>query len=359
MRIVVVTPWFPTVDGPHSGLFVAREVDALSETHDVHVIHLDWTGDSPHPPARGFTLEHIRLRRHRPWDFFRARAAVRSSTLGADVVHSHSLTVLVPWWHGRLTALPWVHSEHWSGITAPDTLSGPGRLALRLLGPSLGRADVVVVESSRLARAVARYRTAPIATVPCIVPPAVPARTPDDEQIHLVGVGGLIARKGPILAVQTLAEIRARGRGAQLVWVGDGPERAAVSAEAARLGVTTHVRLVGLQPEAGVSAALDAAHLLLLPTLGENFCVVAAESLTHGRPIVSGANTGAVDYADSAVSRFVEERTPQAFAAAVLSLWDATRSLSAEEVAATVAGRFDPATVRAQLENVYLSAGVR
>ena len=118
--------------------------------------------------------------------------------------------------------------------------------------------------------------------------------------------------------------------------MGDGPQREATLAEASALGVADRVHLTGVLDDAGVAAALDAADVFLLPTQGENFCVVAAEALTHGRPIVSGADTGALDYADPRVSVFVAEQTGPAYADAVLTLRDATRDLSAEDIAATV-----------------------
>nr|BFF10658.1 hypothetical protein GCM10025699_19610 [Microbacterium flavescens] len=239
MRILIITPWFPTAEAPQQGLFVYREAVALARSHDVRVLHLDWTGpaEAGSPAGGGFPLARVRLRRSRPLDYLRARRAVRRAAADADVVHTHALTLLIPWAAGRVTRRPWVHSEHWSGLTSPETLSAAERVVAAVLRPALARPDVVVTESSRLTTAVARARSGPIELVPCVVPEVAVRELPSAPPLRLIGIGGLIPRKGPLLAVSALGELRARGTDAELVWVGDGPERAPMIAAAEALSI--------------------------------------------------------------------------------------------------------------------------
>lgn len=356
MRILVVTPWFPTADSPVSGVFVRREVEALATVHEVTVVHLDWQRSTPLTASntRGYGYRHESLRRTDPRAYLRARRLVAEAAWDHDVVHTHALTGLVPWLSGRPgRSRPWVHSEHWSGLSAPETLSAGGRLALAVLGGRLAAPDAVVAESSRLATAIARFRADPIDLVPCVIdaPAAIQPRVPDG--IHLVGVGGVISRKGPMLAVDALAELVSRDLDATLTWVGDGPLTESVRAHATARGVVGRLRMPGRLDDDGVSRELNAANMFLLPTQGDNFCVVAAEALVHGRPIVSGAATGAVDYSAPSVSRFVATQTGPAYADAIQDLALSTRGVSADTVAATVADRFSPRTVRAALTKIY------
>jgi len=348
----VVTPWFPTADAPESGLFVAREVDALAEAHEVDVLHLDWNGDRDREPVPSeANIRRLWLRRTRPLDYLRARRAVRRASEQVDVVHTHALTGLVPWIIGRPARRGWVHSEHWSALSSPQTRRAAERLAVSILARLLRRPSIVIAESTRLADAIRRTRTGPVVIVPCVVP-SVPVTDPPPT-LRLVGIGGMNDRKDPVLAVETLAELRRRGHDAQLTWVGDGPLRGRVATRATELGVGEHIVLTGRLPSEQVSQRLDDSSALLLPTRGDNFCVVAAEALVHGRPIVSGAETGAVDYAPAEVSRFVVSREPSAYADAVESVMDAVEGLSAQSVASLVAGRFTPAVVRSALEEIY------
>ncbi|HWL77211.1 glycosyltransferase [Microbacterium sp.] len=360
MRILVVTPWFPSASMPASGIFVEREVWALAGAHDVHVLHLDWQHTSGRETSATGSLRVTRLplSRSRPIDFVRARRAVRAAAQHADVVHTHAVTGLIPWrWpRSRPAALPWVHSEHWSGITSPETLSRGARIARRALLPLLRHPDVVVAESGRLASAIRAVRSTPVEIVPCVVPEPDVTEAPSTPPIRLVGVGAMIARKGPLLAAQTLEELGRRGHDATLTWVGDGPQRAAVEEFARTAGLSPRVRLTGTLDQRGVSAELQAANVFLLPTQGDNFCVVAAEALLNGRPVVSGAATGAVDYARPEVSAFVSDQSAGAYADAVESVLASTASLSARDIADTVTGRFTPGAVRGALDAVYATA---
>ena len=352
----MVTPWFPTTNAPESGLFVAREAAALASVHEVEVIHLDWTGaQDDAPPATAHALRRIVLRRNRPSDHHVARRIVRAATEGADIVHTHALTGLIPWLVGRPGRAPWVHSEHWSVLTSPEAISAPQRWTLALLRPRLAAPDLVIAESTRLADAIRRHRTGPISIVPCVVPEAEPARWPSSAE--LVSVGGLIPRKGPLLALSALTQLRRKGWDARLTWVGSGPLREDVLREAEKAGLSDALTLTGTLDSKGVSAVLARSRLFLLPTQGDNFCVAVAEALSHGLPVVSGAATGAVDYAEPTVSRFVEDQTPDAYARAIEDLLESTRGSSPEQVAETVAGKFTAETVRVQLETLYRSIG--
>jgi len=322
-------------------------------------MHLDWQRAAPAPAPDAIRRTHVPLSRAKLSDYRTARRLTAAAAADADLVHTHALTGLLPWLRGRPAPGPWVHSEHWSGITAPETVSTSERAALRMLLPVLARPDVVIAESERLAAGIRPHRSGPVVIVPCVVDAAhVVDPPPRDGRLRLVGVGGLITRKGPLLAIGATAELISRGIAASLTWVGDGPLRAEAEATASRLGIENSVTLTGTLDGAGVGAALDGANVFILPTQGDNFCVVAAEALVHGRPIVSGINTGAVDYTDPRAGVFVVEQTASAYADAVLRVDDTSRPLGAAGIAATVADRFTPSAVAVALESAYAAAQV-
>lgn len=359
----MVTPWFPTHDEPESGIFVLRDARAVSRAHDVRVIHVDASRDARSRAGSstvdGVAVTRVPLRRWNPVDWAVVRREVRRAASLSDVVHTHALTGLVPFAAARgWPRTKWVHTEHWSGVTAPGTLTSFQRLARRLLLPLLAKPAVVIVACDRLARAIARSRRGRIAHVPCVVEsPAALVPAPREEGlVRLIGVGGIVPRKGPLVALSTVHELRRRGVPASITWVGDGPQRGEMLDAASRMGLTAELTLTGSLTEAGVRQQLDAHDMLLLPTLGDNFCIAAAEALVHGRPIVSGADTGARDYSSPEVSRFVDDAlNPHAYADAVTDLYEKTRDLTASDIEETVRGRFTAARVSELLSAVYES----
>jgi|GEM_PF-194277 len=371
MRILVATTWFPTSGHPAVGAFVARDVAALAAHHDVRVLHLvapGFAGTSVDDGETqvldfpGIDRAEVRVRRlvtdlRRPDHLVRAGRVVAAAARGADVLHTAVFSTLLPL-ATRRVPVPWVHTEHWHGVssTAGDSLAL--RLATPPLRALLRRPDVVTAVSE-LATAPIRELRGGRATlvVPCVVAPpdVAPARRAPDGSLRLVAVGGLVVGKDPLLAVETLAALRDRGRDAELTWVGDGPLRGMVAARAAELGVTVHLR--GAVDAAGVAAELAAADLFLLSTRRETFGVAIAEAISHGLPVVVGADGGFREFVDDRVGAFVASRDPREWAEAVEQTLARTGDLSATEIAATLGDRFAPATVIADYEAAYAQAG--
>lgn len=351
MRVVAVSTWFPTALAPSSGTFVAKDVQAVARHHDVDVVHLvppHQDDGTRHVVHEGIRVRRVPMATTRPDSIARAAGELRRLLDGADLVHTMAFSTLLPlaWWRPQA---PWVHTEHWSGLTTPQTLPRSWQLVLPVLSRLQSRPDVTTAVCDFLARRIRQDRSGPTDIVPCIVPPleVPPPRPAPGPLLRLVGVGGLMERKDPIVAVRTIAELRDRGTPASLTWAGEGPLREEVLAEASRLGVADQVNLLGNQSTEGVSRALAVADMFFLPTRADNFCVSAAEALVHGRPVVVGATGGQGEYIDPAVGALVDEQDPRAYADTITRVAAATRDLDAETIAATIGDRFSvPAVAR-------------
>jgi L-malate glycosyltransferase len=354
MRVVVVTTWFPTFRAPSSGSFVAADALAMAAGGaEVDVVHLvpahqdDGTRRTRH---RGLRVLRIPMTPSRPDQVLTAARALRGALAGADVVHTAAISALLPF-ALRRPDVPWVHTEHFSGLTSPQNLTVPVRVALPAVRRLLALPDVVTSVCEFLAEPVRRVRgVRPTVVVPCIVPPLEsvserPAR--GGRPLRLVSVGGLIERKDPLLAVDTVAELRRRGVDAELALVGDGPLAGAVGDRVAALGLEERVRLTGTLDREGVLAELAAADLFFGPTRGDNFFVSCAEAIVAGRPVVVGATGGQGEYVDPGVGVLVDEQRAEAYADAIVDLDARTATTSAAEIAATIGDRFSDARVAA------------
>ena len=99
--------------------------------------------------------------------------------------------------------------------------------------------------------------------------------------------------------VRTFAGIR-REVGSRLVFVGDGPERAAVTELAAGLGVLEDIVFLGKLES--VAELLSCADLFLLPSEQESFGLVALEALASGVPVVGTGGSGLAEVVDHGVT---------------------------------------------------------
>jgi len=96
----------------------------------------------------------------------------------------------------------------------------------------------------------------------------------------------------PVKRAQDIVKVFAKIResvAAQLVLVGDGPDRPRALALAAEMGLRDHVLFLGRH--AAVEELLSCADLFLLPSESESFGLAALEAMASGAPVVA-SNAG-------------------------------------------------------------------
>ncbi|HLT84242.1 MAG TPA: glycosyltransferase family 4 protein [Phototrophicaceae bacterium] len=360
MRVLAVTTWLPSPGQPSTGTFVVKDAQAIASLgHDVALVHLVPPHQSDAPARErlgGLPVTRVPMSTSRPDAILRARRALAPLVRSADLVHTMAFSALLPM-AGARPPVPWVHTEHWSGLTAPQTLPRAWRALLPVLRPLLRGPDVATAVCDYLARPIREVREPAVtAVVPCIVPapPGGPTPRPaDDGEIAMVNVGALVDRKDPLLAVDVVAELVARGRPASIRFVGQGDLADAVVARARDRGVADRVTLVGSLDRAGVLRELDRADLFLGPTKGDNFYVSCAEAIVSGRPVVVGSTGGQGEYIDERVGTTVDVQTAEAYADAVERVLARAEGLSAHVIAATVGDRFEAEQVAAGYQAAY------
>ena len=111
--------------------------------------------------------------------------------------------------------------------------------------------------------------------------------TLDFRGFTLLSVGNLVAAKGHDLVIAATARIP----DAQLVIIGEGPDRARLTALAATQGVADRVRFVGNMQQDTLRNYYGAADVLILASAREGWPNVLLEAMACGTPVIA-ANTG-------------------------------------------------------------------
>ncbi len=173
-------------------------------------------------------------------------------------------------------------------------------------------------------------------------------------------VGRLVEKKGCTHLLQAMALPPLKAAAAELVVVGDGPQRGALEAQARALGVAA--RFLGACDSARVQAELHAARVLCLPSVtaasgdAEGFGLVLLEAQACGVPVVSSARGGRDEgLLDGRTGHAVPEADAPALAAALAPLLaDAALAQAMGEAGRRfVQERFDLAACTAALERWY------
>lgn len=352
--MLVVTTWLPTRERPEVGAFVARDIETLSHDHDVEVLHLSPGGDTL--PLHGAGVHTVPMSPANPVSIRRAARIIGERAREADLVHTMAASALLPFRSLRLER-PWVHTEHWSALLAPSTVGVVARAAIPLTARLLARPDVVISVGHRLATAIARHRSGAIVVIPNAVErPETLTERPLGPSTVLVAVGGLIPRKGPDIAVRTIAELLARGVDARLQWAGDGPMRDELDALADELGVRDRVELLGRVSPDEIPDFLAGGDAFLLPTTMETFGVAIAEALVAGRPVVVGADGEQDSFVSEPDGVLVARQTADAYADGVQQVLALNTVRSAAEIAARAEALFDEDARRTAYADAYAQA---
>jgi glycogen(starch) synthase len=159
-------------------------------------------------------------------------------------------------------------------------------------------------------------------------PNGVPRPAPLDPPV-LLCIGRLSEQKGFDLAVAAFSEVLTRFPAARLVILGDGPERAALEAQAARSGVAPSIEFVGWIPPSTVPEQIASSTIVLQPSRRvEGLPLVAVQAAQIGRPIVATRVGGLPEVVSDRETGFlVEPEDPRALARAIVALLDEPEAL--------------------------------
>lgn len=304
MTVLIVTNDFPPrIGGIES--FVAAACRFLDG--DVVVLTSSSPGEHDWDGAAGFPV--VRL----PGPLLptpavgRAAAALLRGT-GADRVlfgAAAPLALLSPSLRAagaqRIVALTHGHETWWS------TLPG-SRALLRRIGDEV---DVLTTISDYVAERISRALS-PVGRAKLVrLPPPVDLDFFRPAEVHptseppamrprrAIGVGRMVRRKGFDTLLDAWALRAATPSAAELVLVGDGPQRRALQRRADRAGLTS-VRFTGALDPTGVRAELRASHVFAFPVRTrlagldpEGLGLAPLEAAACGLPVVVGRSGGA------------------------------------------------------------------
>jgi len=170
----------------------------------------------------------------------------------------------------------------------------------------------------------------------------------------IVNIGRLVPQKRQDLLVPLMASVRRRIPSAELLIVGEGPDREALRGAIGAAGLVDAIHLLGTSRD--IPDVLAAADCFVLSSDAEGFGIVVAEAMAAGCPVVSFDLPAVVEFVEDGLSgSLVRRGDVDGLADSVVRVLADPSSAKAmgERGRTAVRDRFDAATSARGLERVY------
>lgn len=227
---------------------------------------------------------------HRMWNPW---AASHRSTPDAVVEIWNGLPFFMPlWWRGpRLVVLHHLHDKLWDAFF-PAPFSHLGRVLERRVAPRCyRRSPVATLAPSGREDLLARTALGPEG-VHVVYPGVAPQFRPDPTVARspiplIVSVGRLTAAKRFDLVIETFSRLAHEQPDAELIIVGEGPERGVLEALIAKLGLHDQVQLAGRVPTKDLIDLYRRAWVIAAASVSEGWGMTLTEAAACGTPAVA------------------------------------------------------------------------
>ncbi len=316
MRVLFVTHSFPRHSGDPAGAFILRLARALVGAGvDIRVLAPSASGLAPHGEVDGIPVTRYRYAPHN-WETLAytgnmaeqvsesltgkaalfgmlggGTLALRQaiSSYAPDVVHAH-------WWFpsglfalGAMISAPLVTTMHGSDVRLARKNAGAPVLFRRVMEKS---AAVTAVSSwlSEEAKMMSPFLECAVAPMPVDVSLFLPGGT--RAASRMLFVGRLNKQKGIALLIEAIA---CSAHSAELDVVGDGDDRAALVAQAERLGIASRVHWHGAKTQEQLVPFYQRAAAVVMASENEGLGLVAVEAQLCEAPVIAFRSGGLTD----------------------------------------------------------------
>lgn len=305
MRVLTLTPFFPSAADDARGCFVAEPLTALeaigikSTVIAVEPIYRSPSTSNGHPaswvryiaiPGRaglasaGFFL----------YETLRARVRKLHSNDPFDLIHAHAplpcgyAAMLI----ARDLQIPYVITVHGRDVFFRKQVPGISGLWCERVTQSVYKSAARVVCISRTVASEIRCHNGNVDVIYNGVNAAnfFPSTTNADRTI--LSVGNLISTKGHALLLRAVGILGSRYSDLRCDIIGDGPERERLCRLAAELGIAHRVQFKGKQNRNQVAAAMAQCTMFALPSSYEGFGCVYLEAMASGKPVIGCRQQG-------------------------------------------------------------------
>jgi teichuronic acid biosynthesis glycosyltransferase TuaC len=311
MRVLTLTPFYPTATDDAEGCFIAEPLRELEQfgVHScvvaVQPLHRTRVGSNAIAPVASWVRYPcipggIGLASAGTLLYASLISKVRKLHLSQpiDVIHAHAA---LPCGHAaallsRELKIPYVITVHGLDAFFDKQVRGyAGRWCKRVTQFVYRSAARVICISDKVAENVAERDKAPVN--PTVIYNGVDARmfappSAASPSRSILSVGNLIPIKGHELLLRALAAVLPQYPDVSVDMIGDGPEYQRLTRLASECNLTDRVRFLGRQSREQVAEAMRRCMMFALPSRYEGLGCVYLEAMSTEKPVIACRGQG-------------------------------------------------------------------
>lgn len=254
----------------------------------------------------------------------------------------------------RKYKVPLVAIEHWS-ILYRDYLPA---YVNKIAEVAYAASDRIIVVSAFLQKQLWHHFKVKSRVIPNMVGHEYVEATlrPDAEQSDVftfVSIGSLIPRKGFDLLIQAFHRHKDKLSAWKLVIVGEGRERKYLQGLIDRLGLSSHILLVGRKSKTEMVEILKSSQVFVLASRGETFGVVYIEAMMLGLPVIATACGGPDDLVNESNGLLVPVENVDMLSHAILTLYENYLFYNRQQIQENCRAAYAPGVVARRLIGVF------
>ena len=380
MHVLFLPKWYPGRKDPQLGDFLRKQALAAAAHVRMSVVHVEAMADLQPGEEMGLNDSDgaweltVRYRASQSslgaWrktvNFLRYWSAAKhgwqrvvSERGRPDLIHAYILVrpVLFAWWTAGRNNIPYIVSEQ-SSEYLDGTYAGKSEFFKWISRSLFKRAAAITAVSEWLGDALVQHKLcSTFAVVPNVIPgldrPLPPPGTPG----HFLVVADLVDRTKNVSGVlRALHQARRSEPRIALTVIGDGPDRPALEALAAQLGIMGSVRFLGRLPNAEVLEHTGRTFAAIVNSNVETFSVVTGEALAQGKPVIATRCGGPVAFITPGNGTLIQVRDDAALAQAMIDMTNAAGDHDPVRIRQSVSDRFSPEAVGRAFVTIYQRA---
>lgn len=311
LRVLTLTPFYPTASDDAAGCFVAEPLRAIPEfgvrscVVAVQPWHRSTAGSDVFPPAATWVRYpavpgRVGLASAGSFLYSRLLSHVRklNRCQRIDLIHAHAA---LPCGHAALRLsqelrIPFVVTVHGLDAFFDNQVRGyAGQWCKQVAQSVYGSASRVICISDKVAEKVVNGAASPVNTT--VIYNSVDVQmfssaAADFASNTILSVGNLIPIKGHELLLRALATVLPQYPHISCEIIGDGPERHRLTRLAGDCNIADRVRFLGRQSRKQVAEAMRRCVLFVLPSRYEGLGCVYLEAMSSEKPVIACKGQG-------------------------------------------------------------------